>query len=300
MTGVQRRVVVFGASGQLGAALVRSCDSAVEIIAPSHGDVDLANRGRVLAFLADARPSAILNCAAYNAVDAAEDNPVAAIASNAIAVRTLARAAADTGATLVHFSSDFVFDGDANRPYTESDRPNPRSTYAVSKLLGEWFATDAPRHYVLRVESLFGGELTGGPARGSVASILETLLNGGEPRVFVDRTVSPTFVVDAARATWRLLESGAPAGVYHCVNTGFCTWSEFAEELARGLRVTPKLHRVKMGDVQLRAARPLYCALSTAKLSALGIVMPSWQDAVARYAMHFRHDVADQSANRQA
>jgi dTDP-4-dehydrorhamnose reductase len=238
--------------------------------------------------MARALPDAIINCAAYNDVDGAEDHPVDALNANSFAVRALARAAAERDATFVHYSTDFVFDGTASRPYTETDPPNPRSTYAASKLLGEWFAVDAPRSYVLRVESLFGRAAGGGPSKGSVATIAKALEAGEEARVFEDRTVSPTYIIDAANATLQLVEQSAPPGLYHCVNAGHCTWLEFARELARQLNVEPRLVPVRMADLALRAARPLYCALSTAKLAAAGIVMPTWQDAVARYARAIR------------
>jgi dTDP-4-dehydrorhamnose reductase len=202
---------------------------------------------------------------------------------NAVAVRTLARAARKHGAALVHFGSDFVFDGTTSQPHVESDRPGPRSVYGVSKLLGEWFAADVPRHYVLRVESLFGAVPGGPAARGSVATIIAALRSGAVARVFEDRTVSPTYIPDAARATRQLLEGGAPSGLYHCVSSGSCTWVDFAREAARLLDVEPRLDIVRMADVELRAARPLYCALSNQKLASLGIVMPAWQDALARY-----------------
>src|SRR5204863_6627527 len=115
--------------------------------------------------------------------------PVDALATNAFGVRALARAAHAHGATLVHYSTDFVFDGAASAPYAETDRPNPQSTYAASKLIGEWFALDAPRAYVLRVESLFGRAPGAGPEKGSAAGIMRALLAGGSPKVFADRTI---------------------------------------------------------------------------------------------------------------
>ena len=149
----------------------------------------------------------------------------------------------------------FVFDGTATEPYTETDPPNPRSTYAASKLLGEWFAADAPRAYVLRVESLFGRAAGGRPAKGSVASIVKTLSAGGEARVFEDRTVSATYIIDAARATRQLLEQASSPGVYHCVNAGHCTWLELARELARQLGVEPKLVPIRMAELTLPGSR---------------------------------------------
>src|SRR5947199_1659205 len=207
------------------------------------------------------RPQVIVNGAAFTNVDAAEDQPIEALDANAFAVRALARTARRHGATLVHYSTDFVFDGRATSPYTEDDPPNPRSVYATSKLLGEWFAMDAPRAYVLRVESLFGQTPNGPAAKGSIAGILATLRAGGSPKVFADRTVSPTYIADAARATRLLLESSAPPGLYHCVNSGCCTWLEFGRALATALggeAFVARLVPVRMADVTLRAIRPQY------------------------------------------
>jgi dTDP-4-dehydrorhamnose reductase len=277
------RIAVVGAGGQLGAAITEECASAHDTVTFTRADLDTTDDAAVAAAMDGAQPDAIVNGSAYTDVDGAEDQPVVALNVNAFAGRALARAAETHGAALVHFSTDFVFDGTASTPYTEQDRPNPRSVYAASKLLGEWFALEAPRAYVLRVESLFGRAANGPAAKGSVAGIVKTLLAGGSPKVFEDRTVSPTYVIDAARATRKLLESGALPGLYHCVNSGSCTWLEFARELARQLDVEPRFEAVKMSDVQLRATRPQYCALSNEKLRSAGIDMPSWQDALARY-----------------
>jgi dTDP-4-dehydrorhamnose reductase len=277
------RVAVVGAAGQLGAAIVQEFGARHEAIAFDRGALDVTDPEAVAAAMARTAPDVIVNCAAYNAVDAAEDHPVDPIKVNALAVRSLARAAAAAGAALVHYSSDFVFDGTASVPYTEADKPNPRSVYASSKLLGEWFAADAPRAYVLRVESLFGRAAAGPPSRGSAATIVNTLAAGGTARVFSDRTISPTYVLDAARATAALLERAAPPGLYHCVNSGHCTWLEFAREAARLIGVEPRLDIVTMADMRFRAARPQYCALSNARLASVGIRMPPWQDALERH-----------------
>jgi dTDP-4-dehydrorhamnose reductase len=277
------RVAVTGARGQLGAAVVLEFASRHEVVALGRADLDVSDDRAVRTAMERIRPDAIINCAAYNDVDGAEDHPVDALNANAFAVRALAGAAASVDAVFVHYSTDFVFDGTASAPYTEGDRPNPRSVYAASKLLGEWFAADAPRSYVLRVESLFGQAVGGPPPRGTVAGICKKLLAGDEVKIFYDRTVSPTYVIDAARATRQLVDNQARGGVYHCVNSGRCTWLEFATELARHLKVAPRLAPVRMADVALRAQRPQYCALSNDKLHSAGISMPPWEDALARY-----------------
>jgi dTDP-4-dehydrorhamnose reductase len=281
------RIAIVGAKGQLGAALVQECSPHHDVLAFSHAELDISDGAAVDTAMAAVKPAVILNAAAFTDVDAAEDRPIEALKDNAFGVRALARAALAHGATLVHYSTDFVFDGKTSTPYTEIDAPNPQSVYAASKLLGEWFAQDAPRAYVLRVESLFG-QPPEGPAKGSVAGILATLKAGGSPKVFEDRTISPSYLVDVTRATRYLVESAAPAGLYHCVNTGQCTWLEFALEMVRVLGIEPRVTPVRLADMQLRAARPAFCALSNAKLRAAGVAMPTWQDALARYMRDLR------------
>jgi dTDP-4-dehydrorhamnose reductase len=288
------RIAVAGARGQLGAALVSECAPAHETIAFSRAELDVSDDAAVAAAMARVKPHAILNASAWTDVEAAEAHPIDALNTNAFGVRALARAARAHGATLVHYSTDFVFDGKVTAPYTEADRPNPQSVYAASKLLGEWFAVDAPRAYVLRVESLFGRAPGAGPAKGSVAKIVETLLAGGSPKAFEDRTISPTYVIDAARATRQLVESSAPAGLYHCVNSGHCTWLELAQALAQqlgGPEMSSRLVPVRFSDMALKAARPQYCALSNDKLRAAGVDMPTWQDALGRYLESLKYEV---------
>ncbi len=272
-------IAVTGAGGQLGQAMVRRLAERNTVTALARADLDIADATAVERAVAALHPDAIVNCAAYNAVDRAEDDVPAALDGNAFGVQSLARAAAREGAALVHFSTDFVFDGTASRPYVEDAPVAPLSVYGQSKLLGEWFARAAPRYYVLRVESLFGGTLP----RSSIDRITAAIRAGDETRVFEDRIVSPTFVEDAVAATQALLERQAEPGLYHCVNSGATTWHELAQHIADILGVQPRLVPVRLADVPLRAPRPRYCALSNAKLAAAGVSMPTWQDALSRY-----------------
>jgi dTDP-4-dehydrorhamnose reductase len=275
------KVLVLGARGRLGSAVVDEFGGHGRVVALARADLDITDDARVLARVVAESPDIIINCAAYNAVDDAQDDPVPALHVNAFAVRALARAAAAVDAPLVHYGSDFVFDGRTSRPYVESDRPNPQSVYAMSKLLGEWFAADAPRQYVLRVESLFS-PAGNGPASGSVATIIARLRAGDEVPVFVDRTVTPTYVVDAAAATRLIIERGLPSGTYHCVNQGHCTWWEFAEEAARLIGRQPRLVPITLDQTTLVAKRPKYSALSCALLAGFGVTLPDWRDALRR------------------
>ena len=274
-------VLVFGAGGQLGQAMTDGLAPRHEIVARTRADLDVTDAKAVAATIASVCPDIIINCAAYNDVDGAEIDPQRALAANAWSVRSMARAAAAINATLVHYSTDFVFDGATDHPYVEADQPNPRSAYAVSKLLGEWFAAEAPRHYVLRVESLFGGL----NARSSVDHLFRGIVEGRPIRAFADRTVSPSYVDDVVEATKALVERSAPCGLYHCVNDGWASWIDVARELATVAgRPHAAIEAVDMADAGLKAKRPKFAALSGAKLAAAGIVMPRWQDAIARYA----------------
>jgi len=276
------RVLVTGAAGQLASAIIADFGDAT-VIGHTRATLDITDLAAVMRAVTAAAPDVIINCAAFNDVDGSEERPVDALAVNAFAVRNLARAAEVTGATVVHYSSDFVFDGTGDRPYVEDDAPSPRSSYAASKLLGEWFAAEAPRAYVLRVESLFGSPQGWTGRRGSLDAIVDGLQHGRDVRVFVDRVVSPAYVVDIASATRHLLSSDAPAGVYHCVNAGHATWHDVAAEAARLLRVEPRLVGMTLADMPLRAERPRFCALDTRKLAGTGFTMPPWQDALRRW-----------------
>jgi dTDP-4-dehydrorhamnose reductase len=273
-------IMVLGAGGQLGEAMTDGLARGHEIVTRTRAELDLTSAAAVREAIATTCPDIIVNCSAYTNVDGAQLAPRQALAVNSWAVRSIARAAAEIDATLVHYSTDFVFDGAATNPYTEDDAPNPRGTYAVSKLLGEWFAAQTLRHYVLRVESLFGGPR----AKSSVDVLLDGIRNGRPVKAFADRTVSPSYVEDVVAATRTLIERRPAYGLYHCVNTGYGTWVDVARELA-ALAGKPDavIEGVQMAALNLPTPRPQFAALSNAKLTKAGIPMATWQDALARY-----------------
>ena len=251
-----------------------------EVTGWARQDIDLTRHQDVREAIGELAPQAIVNCASFNQVDAAEDDQVTALEVNAMVVGTLARAAAALDAVFVHYSTDFVFSGTAQTPYLETDRPEPRSAYAQSKLIGEWLAADAPRHYVLRVESLFGGP----HRRSSVDRIVDRVRQGQPAPVFVDRVVSPSFVADVADPSAFMLRTQPEYGVYHCVNSGHATWFAVGQEIASRIGSSAaSLKPISVNDVQLRAPRPQFAALSNEKLARAGYKMPTWQDAIGRY-----------------
>jgi dTDP-4-dehydrorhamnose reductase len=274
-----RSVLVTGARGQLAGAIVAAYKECADVRAYTREELDITDFDAVMERVGVDRPDLIVNCASYNHVDQAQDEPERALTVNAFSLRVLARAADAAGATLVHYGTDFVFDGGSTHPYGEEDVPNPQGVYAQSKLLGEWFALEAPRAFVLRVESLFGGAA----AKSSVDRIAQAIAAGREARVFVDRTVSPSYVVDVAAATRAVVERGEP-GLYHCVGTGFATWHELAEEIARilGKEREAQIVPIAVADLSLKAPRPQFAALKNDKLTKI-TEMPTWQDALRRY-----------------
>jgi len=277
---MKRLFLVLGSGGQLGEAMTELLAGRHEVVGRSRAEVDVTDAAAVADAVRSVYPDVVVNCSAYTNVDLAEQEPLRALAVNAWAVEAMARVTAEIDATLVHYSTDFVFDGVTDRPYTEDATPNPRSTYGSSKLLGEWFAAGTPRHYVLRVESLFGGTR----ARSTIDRMASSLEEGRPVRAFSDRVVSPSFVEDVVAATRTLVESDGPFGLYHCVNSGWTTWAGVAHELARLLSAEDGLvEEVTVAEAALTVSRPQFAALSNAKIVATGAVMPDWQNALARY-----------------
>lgn len=275
------RVIVVGAAGRLGQVMAARLSREHDVTTGTRADVDITHHAALLDFVRRARPEAIVNCASYNDVDGAEHDQRRAFDVNAFAVRTLARAAEELDAVLLHYSTDFVFSGAATTAYTEADAPEPQSVYAQSKLVGEWMAADWRRHYLVRVESLFGGS-----APGSVDRIVNAVRTGAETPVFIDRVVSPSYTDDVVGAAEHMLRTAVPFGLYHCVNSGQATWLEVAQEIARVLdRPDAPLKPVSVDEVKLAAARPKFAALDNRKLAAAGYPMPSWQDAIGRHLL---------------
>jgi dTDP-4-dehydrorhamnose reductase len=225
------------------------------------------------------RPSLIVNCAAFNDVDGAERSPAQVSLVNTGAVWTLARAAREVGATLVHFSTDFVFDGASQEPYVEEDAPAPMSVYGVSKWLGEQAAGSVERHYVLRLSSLYGGHTR----RAAVDWMLQKARGGQPVRAFADRTVSPSYVPDVVRITLALLERGAPCGLYHCGSTGWCTWSELAAHILERVGRPDLLQPVPFVNSDHGAIRPKHCALANQRLELEGLRPLHWRAALDDY-----------------
>jgi len=284
-TGNTKRAVVFGAGGQLGIELVRVFrERGFEVLGFDRVTVDICDAARIEAVIAESDPEVVLNAAAYNQVDVAEKEPQAAFLANGLAVRNLAMACRQCAARLVHFSTDYVFDGTAGRPYTEEDRPHPLGAYAVSKFAGELYAQaylDDP--LIIRTSGVFG---PGGlhTARGNFIELMLRVAAQKQPiRVVEDHVASPTYAPLLAERTADLVERNL-RGIFHAGGGTPISWFEYARMIFRAAGLTPELKASSDREYRTAARRPRYSALANARMAAEGLTaMPPLEDAVRMY-----------------
>ena len=283
---VQReRVAIFGSGGQLGVELVAEFKArGYPVTAFERATIDITDPQAVDKAFAQHDPAIVINAAAYNQVDVAEKEPQAAFLVNALAVRNLAMACRQADARLVHFSTDYVFDGLANRAYTEEDAPRPLGAYAVSKLAGELYA----RAYlsdplIIRTSGVYGpGGIS--TARGNFVEMMLRLAAQGNPiRVVEDHVASPTFAPALASRTADLLERNI-TGTLHIGGGTPISWFEWASKIFDAAGLKPPLKPTDEREFRTAARRPKYSALSNAKVESLGIQpMPRLDDAIRSY-----------------
>jgi dTDP-4-dehydrorhamnose reductase len=279
-------VLLVGAGGQLANELEASIPAGVEVSALSEIELDITDAASTTAAVADSTPEVVINAAAYTAVDAAEEETVAASAVNVEGVAHLAAAAASRGARLVHVSTDFVFDGQARRPYRPQDDPRPLSVYGRTKLAGEVRAQEilGERATIVRTSWLYS-------SRGSnfVTGMLDLMAQRSALRIVDDQKGSPTWAALLARALWRVAAREDMPGIWHWADGGGCSWFVFAsaiqeEAIARGLldKAIP-LSPIPTSEYPTPAQRPAYSVLETsATYRALGATPVPWRAALGR------------------
>jgi len=280
-----KRVALFGSRGQLGVELKSEFSArGYQVACFERSTVDITNAAAVERAIAGCDPAVVLNAAAYNQVDISETEPLAAFEVNALAVRNLAVACRNSDAQLVHFSTDYVFDGQAGRAYREEDSPRPLGAYAVSKLAGELYARaylDTP--LIIRTSGVFGpsGMDT---ARGNFVELMLRLASGSNPiRVVEDHVASPTYAPALAARTAELIDRGAH-GVFHIGGGTPISWFDWARKIFEAAGLNPPLKPTNEREFRTPARRPKYSALSNSKMEALGLApMPSLDNAIKEY-----------------
>lgn len=271
--------IIIGANGQLGTELCKQFPEAVRL---THADIEICDQDATWKILSGLKPRVVINTAAYHDVDRCEANLAKAFEVNALAVHHLATMCVKLGATLVHFSTDYVFGGDQKREvaYDEIDTPWPLNVYGASKLLGERFIQDlCPKYFIVRTSGLFG--IAGSSGKGG--NFIETMLRLAEDdepiRVVNDQRFSPTYAIDLAQRVGMLLY-GARHGLYHITNSDNCTWYEFAEKIFELAELKPDLTSVSTATFGAGAKRPYFSVLRSEKLFSR---LRPWTEALEAY-----------------
>lgn len=272
-------ILITGANGQLGKEFQKFLsEKNREVLALDIQELDITDLEKTRKILKNIQAEYIINCAAYNDVDKAQEEWKKAFSVNAIGVRNLAIVAAETGAELVHFSSDYVFSGNRNVPYTIYDRPNPINKYGESKVLGERFLKELNnKYYLVRTSWLFGdGE------KNFLRKVLLWASSRQKIRVVDDEVSSPTCTSDLAKAVWDIIKIKA-YGTYHITNSS-CSRYEWAELILKEINWQGVLERSKRQEFNLPAKRPDYTVLDNFGFKeTTGYEMPSWQEATIRF-----------------
>lgn len=280
------KILIIGADGQLGTDLCKVIPKE-EQIALTIRDIDITDKEKTFQVVKKHSPDIVINTAAYHNVNQAEVNKEQAFEVNANGVKHVADACREVGATLVHISTDYVFNGEKGEPYVEDDIPDPLSEYGKSKLKGEQYVKDIlDKYYIVRTTGLYGRAGCLGKGGGN---FVETIYNKDEAMVIDEERLSPTYTLDLVNKINQLIGT-EKYGLYHIVNKGECSWYEFAVEIFRLLgRDTTKIIRIKAKDFgaqskEVMAKRPKYSVLKNAKLEALGMDdMRPWQEALKAY-----------------
>lgn len=302
------RVAIIGSNGQLGYDLQRIlCRGTLQraptlhhggtgqVIPLTHQDIEITNPGVVDSVLGGIRPHVVINTAAYHRVEACEAEYARAFQVNGIGARNLAQACQKLGATLVHITTDYVFDGTKREPYLEDDVPNPVNTYGVTKLAGEYFVRNlCQRHLIIRTSGLYG--VMGCRAKGG--NFIDTMLKlakekqekarlghseGSEIMVVGDQIVSPSYTLDVAGRIAELLTAQG-YGIFHITNSGQCSWYEFACKIFELAGVRVNVKKTSQEELRSKIKRPRYSVLSSNRLDALRLQpLRPWQEALSAY-----------------
>lgn len=277
------KVALIGADGQLGSELLKVLTE--DEVAPLYyPDFDITKPERTRQVLRELAPEVVINTAAFHRVDECEDNPETPFLVNAVAVRSLALIARELDFVLVHFSTDYVFDGKKGRPYVEEDPPCPLNVYGVSKLAGEIFVrTILKKYFLIRTCGLYGAAGSREKGYNFVDRMIELEKEGRLLRVVDDQRVTPTSAAELAEKVSELIRT-PHFGLFHMTNEGECTWYEFAREIFSLLGREPRLEPVDSQTFRAKAARPLYSVLENKRAKTLGLkVFTPWSEALRTY-----------------
>jgi len=288
------KVVVIGFRGQLGSDLmeVLGSDDYFKVEGLSHEDIEVSDLNSCRKALSREMVDAVINTAAFHKTDLCEDEPEKAFNVNAIGAYNVSLICREIDAINIYISTDYVFDGEAGRPYLENDVPNPINVYGASKLAGEVLTMAySPKHYIIRTSSLFGRAGASGKGGNFVETIISRAKSGQTLKVVNDIIMSPTHTLDLAKAIASILKMNLPYGVYHIANSGHCSWYEFAKKIVELAKLDANVEPISNLDYPSRARRPRFSALRSMKLRNYNITMKDWADALKEYLMLKGHPI---------
>ena len=275
-----KKIIVTGCNGQLGRAvnLFFKDNKDISFVNTDVGELDITNIDKVMELAREVQPYAIINCAAHTGVDACETEYDKAFKINAIGPRNLSIAARETGAKLMHISTDYVFDGKGTRPYVETDATNPQGAYGSTKLAGENFVKDfADRYFILRTAWLYGD------GKNFAKTMLRLSETNEKVRVVGDQFGSPTSASELTKAINALLFT-ENYGMFHATCEGSCSWAEFAREVFRLAGKTTKVEAITTEEFGAPAPRPAYSILENRMFKlTTDFMFADWHDAIAEY-----------------
>ena len=275
------RALIIGSNGQLGTELTSHLAKSYSIDALTHEDIDIT---KDVSLIRDLQPKYIINTAAYHHMEKCEENPERSFQVNAIGPLLLSKVANELDATLVHFSTDYVFDGAKRKPYIESDCAAPLNVYGNSKLAGEHFIrTTAHRYFVVRVSAIYGHSICRAKGENFIEKMLRLAETRDVLRVVDNEFVTPTYTLEIAEQIELLFQTNE-YGVYHLTCEGSCSWYEFAKMIFQEFDVAIELQVAEPGEFAGKVARPEYSVLENHHLKLLSLNRVStWQDALKRY-----------------
>lgn len=278
------KIIVTGCNGQLGRAINHELMGKhdIEFVNTDVAELDITNIDKVMELAREVKPYAIINCAAHTGVDACEDEWDKAYRINAIGPRNLSIAASETGAKMVHISTDYIFDGKADKPYIEFDRPNPQGAYGTTKLAGEKMVKDfADRYFILRTAWLYG------EGKNFVKTMLKLSESNDKVRVVGDQVGSPTSAKELAAAIAHLLFT-ENYGLFHATCEGSCSWAQFAEEIFRLAGKATRVEAITTEEFGAKAPRPAYSILENYMFKlTTDYLFADWHDALTVYMKEF-------------
>ena len=279
------KILIIGKTGQLGSVLIQDALTlGHSVFAPTKQELDISDEVAFLNAMELYLPEIVINTAAFHNVPLCEVEPLKAFQLNCIAVKKMAEISNDFNAWFVSFSTDYVFGGEKQKPYIESDVPNPLQIYGLSKLAGEYATLSYEKSIIIRTCGLYG--LHGAMSKGGnfVDNRIKDSKQNARIEISNDQTVSPTYAGDLSKAVLQLsAHPSKESGIYHLVNEGYCTWYEFTKEIFKILDTDVELVPVDRKGKTGKMRRPLFSSLKNEKAARLGISLPYWKEGLNQY-----------------